>query len=105
MCHRQAKKAHFAVLWSLRAIPVFHMNVNLIRIWTTNVVQTNRGWEGRRNTAELALVGFLQGKARAVFPSATATSALLGALRSTQASLSSQSLLCMNALTGLALIW
>ena len=70
VCHMQAKKAHFAVQWSLKAIPVFHMNVNSIRILTTIVVQRVGRHE---NTAELALVGFLQGKARAVFPSATAT--------------------------------
>ena len=47
MCHRQAKKAHFGVLWSLRAIAGFHMSVNSIR--TTNVVQTEGGKAGKQN--------------------------------------------------------
>ena len=45
---RQAQRAHFGVLWNVRAIPVFRMNLHSIRISTTNVVQTNRGWEGRK---------------------------------------------------------
>ena len=50
---RQAKKAHFGVLWKVRAIPVFNMNLHSIRISTTNVVQTNGGWEGRRTLLNL----------------------------------------------------